>query len=353
MVSLGPLSFLTKYDLLAALVILALSFVVSKLVNLIVAELVHHFAKRTKTTLDDEILHAIKRPIFFSVLLLGLYLAVETVSFLAPYKATFDRIAAVLGIAMLFYALVRVVNGLFHWYTLDVTKRTKTEVDDKYIVIVKRVLDIVIYIIAALVILRYFGVEITPILASLGIGGLAVALALQDTLANFFAGFYTLTEKSIRVGDFIELENGLKGYVDDITWRTTRIKTLTDNFVIIPNSKLAQSVTTNYSLGRTETAISIPVGISYDSDLEAAEKVAMQVAKDVQEHQERAVKDHVPSVRFTEFGESTINFNVNLKVRKYSDQFIVRHEFIKQLKKAFEKKKLEFAFPTRIVYIRK
>lgn len=353
MINLGPLDFLTQYDLLGAIAILAGSLIVSKLFNLLVAGIVHHFAKKTKTTLDDEILHAIRRPIFFGILLLGLYLAAQSVHYLEPYSDIIDKIATVSGIVLLFYGIVRFMNGLFRWYGTEITLRTKQEAGDKYLAIVKRVIDVVVYIIAGIVLLRYFGVEITPLLASLGIGGLAVALALQDTFANFFAGFHTLTEKSIRVGDFIELESGLKGYVTDITWRTTRIKTLSDNFVIVPNSKLAQAITTNYHLGKKETSVGVQVGVSYNSDLEKVEKIAAKVAKEVQDTVKGCVTGYTPRPRFSEFSESSIRFSVALKVQEYADQFLARHEFIKRLKKEFDRNRIEATSPTRTVLLKK
>jgi small-conductance mechanosensitive channel len=353
MIDLGPLNFLTHYDLIGALVIIILSLVASKLINFFLVKVVHHFAKRTKTSLDDELVNALRRPIFLAVLLYGLYLAAQSVEFLAPYSYRIDKVAVVLGILVMFYAVVRIVNALFKWYGAEVAGRTKTDLDDKYISIFKRVLDIFLYIIAGMIILRYLGIEITPLLAGLGIGGLAVALALQDTLSNFFAGFYILTDKSIRVGDYIELENGMGGYVDDISWRTTRIKTLEDNYVIMPNSKLAQSITTNYYFGKHEMSLSIPVEVSYRSDLDKVEKLAVAVARDVQKTVEGAKKDYEPTVRFKEFGESNIKFSVVLRVNRFADKYLVRHELIKRLKKEFDAKGIEISYPARNIYIRK
>jgi small-conductance mechanosensitive channel len=353
MLDLGPLNVLTDYDLLGAIVIILASLLIAKFVNLILVVIVHHFAKKTKTTLDDELVRAVVRPIFLIILLLGLYLATESIDFLSTYSLLLDRIAVVLAVLVAFYAIVRIVNALFRWYAAEVAVKTKTELDEKYISIFKRVLDIVLYIIAGMIILKYLGIEITPLLAGLGIGGLAIALGLQDTLTNFFAGFYILTDKSIRIGDYVELENKLGGYIDDISWRTTRIRTLADNYVIIPNSKLSQSITTNYYFGKHEMALVIPVEVAYHNNLEKVEKVTVSVAKSVQKSVEGAVKSFEPFVRFSEFAASNIKFSVILKVNKFADQYVVRHEFIKKLKKEYDHLNIEISYPTRNVYIRK
>lgn len=353
MLDLGPLNFLTQYDLIGAVVILVASLVISKIFNWTLAKIVHRLAKKTKTTLDDDIVSALKRPIFLTILLVGLYLAAESVLYLAPYDAVIDRIAVVLAIIIGFYAFVRLVNVFFNWYGTEIAVKTKSEMDNKYISVFKRILDIVLYVLAGMIVLKYLGIEISPLLAGLGIGGLAVALALQDTLGNFFAGFYILSDKSIKVGDYIELESGLKGYVDDISWRTTRIRTLPDNYIVIPNSKLSQSIVTNYYFKKKEMSLVIPVGVAYSSDLEQVEKVTVRIAEGVQKTVSGAIREHKPFIRFNEFADSNINFSVILRVGTFVDQYMVKHEFIKRLKKEYDSKGIEISFPCRNVYSRK
>ena len=210
-----------------------------------------------------------------------------------------------------------------------------------------------LYLIAVIIILKHFDVEISPLIASLGIGGLAVALALQDTLANFFAGFYMMGDRTIKLGDYIEIGPELKGYVEEVTWRTTKIKTLSGNIITIPNSKLSQSTLTNYHTEKQEMSLSIPVGVSYSSDLDKVERVTMNVAKDIQKNIEGTVKDFEPLIRYKEFGESNINFSVTLRVEEYTKQYLVKHEFIKRLKKSYDKNKIEIAYPVRTIIQKK
>ncbi|MFH1510731.1 MAG: mechanosensitive ion channel family protein [Candidatus Woesearchaeota archaeon] len=353
MIDLGPLNFLTQYDLIGAVIILVASLVISKVFNWTLATFVHRLAQKTKTRLDDDIVAALKRPIFLAILLVGLYLAAESVHYLVPYSKNIDKVAVVLVIIVAFYAFVRLINVLFTWYGTEIAARTKSEMDNKYLSVFKRIFDIVLYVLAGMIVLKYLGIEISPLLAGLGIGGLAVALALQDTLGNFFAGFYILSDKSIKVGDYIELESGLKGYVDDISWRTTRIRTLPDNYIVIPNAKLSQSIVTNYYFKKKEMSLVIPVGVAYSSDLEKVEKVTISVATDIQETVTGAIKDHKPFIRCNEFGDSNISLSVILRVGTFVDQYLVKHEFIKALKKEYDKQGIEIAFPCRNVYMRK
>ena len=137
----------------------------------------------------------------------------------------------------------------------------------------------IFWVVGLIIILNFLGIPITPMITALGVGGSAMALALQDTLANFFAGIHIMMEKSIRVGDFIKLESGQEGVVEDITWRTTRVKMLPNNMVIIPNHKFSQSIVTNYSLPEKRMSLSIPVSVSYQSDPEKVEAVLEDVAK--------------------------------------------------------------------------
>jgi small-conductance mechanosensitive channel len=200
------------------------------------------------------------------------------------------------------------------------------------------------------VILGYFQVDITPLIAGVGLGALAIGLALQSTLTNFFAGVHILSDKPIRVGDFIELDKDTYGVVEDIGWRSTRIRMLTDNLLVIPNAKLADSNIINYSMPKQDFSIWVPCGVAYESDLKKVEKVTLEVAKEIQQKIPGAVKDFEPAFRFREFSDSNINFTAILRVEEPMARFVVRNEFIKALKERFDKEKIEISWPIRKIY---
>jgi small-conductance mechanosensitive channel len=211
----------------------------------------------------------------------------------------------------------------------------------------------IILVTGILLVMSGLGISITPIITALGVGGLAVALALQDTLANMFAGLHIMLERTIRVGDFIRLESGEEGYVEDITWRTTRIRMLPNNMVLIPNSKLAQSIITNYYLPIKRMSLLIRVGVSYDADPEHVEKVLLDVAKSAVGEIPGLVGEPEPFVRFIPgFGDSSLDFTLICQVKEFVDQYLVQHELRKRIFKRFKEEGIEIPFPHRTVYLR-
>jgi small-conductance mechanosensitive channel len=202
-------------------------------------------------------------------------------------------------------------------------------------------------------ILHALGVSITPLLTALGVGGLAVALALQDTLANLFAGIHILLERSIRVGDFVRLEGGQEGYVVDIGWRTTKVRMLPNNIVVIPNSKLAQSVLTNYYLPEPRMSLLIPISVSYGSDPEHVERVLIDETLKAAQEVPGLLKEPAPFVRFIPgFGESSLDFTLICQVKEFVDQYLAQHELRKRIFKRFQAEGIEIPFPHRTVYLR-
>jgi small-conductance mechanosensitive channel len=201
--------------------------------------------------------------------------------------------------------------------------------------------------IGALIFLDLIGISITPILASLGVGSLAVALALQDTLSNFFAGIYVAVDKPVQIGDFVRLESGEEGHVIEIGWRSTRLRTPQNNVVIIPNSKLMGSVITNFFLFDREIAIPVEVGVHYDSDLRKVERVARDVAREVLQAVPSGVKNFEPQVRFHTFADSSVNFTVVLRAKEMGEHRDVQHEFIMRLHERFRKEGIVIPYPIR------
>lgn len=218
--------------------------------------------------------------------------------------------------------------------------------------VIKTLYRIIVIGFISLIILDRLRITITPFLASLGIGGLVVALALQDTLANFFSGIYILFDKPIRIGDYIMLESGQEGYVQHIGWRSTRIRMLPNNILVIPNSKLVGSQITNFYLPETEMAVLVQVGVSYQSDLEKVEKVTIEVAKQVLQEVEGGVKEFEPFIRYHTFSDFSINFTVILRAKEYVYKYLITHEFMKRLHRRYQQEGIEIPFPIRTVYLK-
>lgn len=207
---------------------------------------------------------------------------------------------------------------------------------------------IAIYSLAFLVALDSIGVSITPLLASLGVGSLAVGLALQDTLGNLFSGIYLYVDRPIAIGDWIRLENGMEGQVVAIGWRSTHLQVPQENRVVIPNSKLSSSVLVNYNLPLPGTTLILSLGVAYEADLGRVEATLIEAVGRVAARLTGFFDGGgEPSVRFTKFGESGIDVNVGVKVRSFPDQAIVRHELIKEIQASFARASIEIPYPRR------
>ncbi len=217
-----------------------------------------------------------------------------------------------------------------------------------------------IYATGVLIVLQYYEISITPIITALGVGGMAVALGLQETLANIFAGLQLILSRQLRVGEYVRLNTGDEGQVMDIHWRfTTIMPAAGGSEVVIPNKTIAAAITTNFSRPQDDVAIMIPVGVSYDSDLDKVEKITLEVATDIMKNidnykpqlndENKDMNPMAPVVRFHTFGDSSIDFNVILHCSEFAHQFILKHEFIKALKKRYDEENIDIPFPIRTV----
>ncbi len=320
--------------------------VLGLLFELIILRKLKTLARRTKWEGDEVIIRAFQGWTAVLGAVVGLYIALLWLPFTTMALHIIHRALLVITIFVVTVILARMVGGFVNIYG------EKGRGVLPAATIFANLSKAVVFILGALVILNSLGISITPIVTALGVGGLAVALALQDTLANFFAGFHLLLARQIKPGDYIRLESGEEGYVADVTWRTTTIRQLSNNMVVVPNAKLASAVVVNYELPGRDMAVSVPVSVSYDSDLEKVEEVTLAVAREVMQEVPGGVADAEPLLRFQSFGESGIQLTVFLRVQEAIYQFAVRHEFIKRLHRRYKQEGIVIPFPIRTVYLK-
>jgi len=190
----------------------------------------------------------------------------------------------------------------------------------------------VVYIIGCLMLLGALGIQITPILTALGVGGLAVALALQDTLSNLFAGVHLLADKPIRVGDYVKVAETVEGHVVDIGWRSTRVRMLANVVVTIPNKRVAESIITNYDLPESRMAVPIRVSVDYGSDPDVVERALVDEAKRAIGEVPGLLAEPEPVARLNPgFGEYALDFSLICHVKSFTDQFLVQHELRRRI----------------------
>lgn len=326
-------------DYILSLLVFIFFFLTGLIVRKILFTKLVKFAERTSSKADDIIIHNLKAPLALWFAMWGFYLGIKFLTLPTPVINFVNKALASIFIISLTLTLSKILTGFINFYG------KKYEATVFLTGLTRNLAKIVIYIIGFLFLLSTLGISITPLITTLGIGGLAVALALQDTLSNLFAGFHILLAKQIRVGDYIKLDTGDEGYVVDITWRATKVRMLPNNIILIPNSKLAQSIVTNFCMPEKELLVLVDVGVHYDSDLEKVERVTLEVAEEVMREVEGGVPEFKPFMRYHTFGDFSINFTVILRAKEFIDQYRIKHEFIKRLHRRYQEEGIVIPYP--------
>jgi len=297
--------------------------------------------QRSKIALDDLLVNALEIPLILFLVAIGLKVFFDSVP-LSPKVAKYATALLLLLFILAGYIFLdkMFIEGLGRYSKKVHFIATSAGA-------LKSLIRIVIVGLVVLIILDRLNITITPFLASMGIGGLVIALALQDTLSNFFAGLHIFGTRPISVGNYVKLESGEEGYVSHIGWRNTRIRMLPNNTIIIPNSRVVNSQIINYYRPQREMAALVQVGVSYDSDLDHVERVTVEVAKEVLRDTPGGVREFEPFIRYHTFDDFSINFTVILRVKEYVDKYLVTHEFVKRLHKRYKQEGIEIPFPIR------
>ncbi|GGS31583.1 mechanosensitive ion channel family protein [Streptomyces griseoviridis] len=333
---------LTVDDLVIAGIALAAGLLGAFLLRAVLRWLAGH-ADRTRWSGDDVIVAALRTVAPWVAVSGGVAGAAAALPLRGALQHTVNQVLTVLLIFVVTVSAARVFAGLVRTVTAS---RSGVAGSATIFVNITRVLVLAI---GFLVVLQTLGISIAPLLTALGVGGLAVALALQDTLANLFAGIHILASKTVQPGDYIRLSSGEEGYVEDINWRQTTVRDLSNNLVVIPNGQLAKTNMTNFMRPEQQLTITVQVGVAYDSDLEQVERVTAEVVTEVMKEITGAVPEHEPAIRFHTFGDSRIGFTVILGVGEFSDQYRIKHEFIKRLHRRYRDEGIRIPSPARTV----
>lgn len=299
-------------------------------------------AQRTATTGDDLLLYALRDLASWALVVVGLWIGSAQLPLSRTAEVWWRRILLAALVLLATLVLARVVTGLVR----RMLARTGVASSASIFVNIARVVTLAI---GVLVLLQTVGLSITPLLTAMGVGGIAIALALQDTLANLFAGVHIIASRKVKPGDYIQLTDGHEGYVVDINWRNTTMQGLLDNMVIVPNALLASGVVINYDQPSKKLLIVVQAGVSYDSDLGQVERVTAEVAREVLSEVDGGDASFEPLVRFHTFGESSIDFSLILQLDEFGDQYVVKHELIKRLHERYGAEGIEIPFPIRTV----
>ena len=338
---------MSEHDMLQLFIYTVSGFLIGLFLHKIIMPLIARLAAKTSIKSDDLIIKTIRKWVIPWFLALGLYLGLKQLNLESRFYLWIENGLLIFYVLSATLIIARVVSGLIKIKAADSDNIIPSSS------IISNIVIVIIYCIGLLIILQSQGISITPVLTALGVGGLAVALALQPTLSNLFAGLQIISSGNFNRGNFVKLASGEDGFIEDITWRSTSIRAMSDHIIIVPNSRLADMIVTNYHLPQTELSFSVEVSVSYDSDLNHVENITKAVIKETLNETEGGIKDFEPIIVFYSFGDSRTNLKAILRVNTYAAQFEVKSNFIKKLHARYNAEGINIPNPVRTVLLKK
>ena len=338
-------------DLMFSAVILVASVLIAALFSKVIFRLLMRLSRVSSGDLDDRVVTAARGPITAYIILLGVYLALTVpLSLPSTVQDVVNRVAAFAAVINGAILINAIGSASLSWLQGYMQSTDAANTSSWALPMARRGMLIVVFTMAGMVSLDIIGINISPLIAGLGIGGLAVALALQPTLTNLFAGTYVITEGVVNQGDYIEMEGGVSGYVVDVNWRSTRLRTWTNNLVIIPNSRFAETIITNYSKPDQHVNVYLTCGVAYESDLQLVETVSRDVMNLVLREHPGAVRAYGSYFGYDTFGESNIDFWLFVQAQNRLASFEVRSELVKQLHARLNAEGITINYPVRTLH---
>lgn len=324
--------------LVAACLVIGIAVVLGWLVRLLLCPLLRA-ASRNRVRWDEGLLLVLRRHIVWWAMAGGIWLAPQLIKFGSATRIHFQHVAAALFITSASFAAARTAIVFIRVFA------ARSAVGLPLTSALETLVRLSVWAVGGLLTLSNLGISITPLVTALGVGSLALALGLQDTLSNLVAGVYTTMAQHLRVGDFVEFDGGHRGFITDIGWRTTRIRTAQNNIILVPNAKLMQTIVTNYDLPVQEQAASVEVRVDVHNALAVVEATTLDVAREVQQTVTGAVATFEPTVRFQSFSAGSVVLQVALQTKSFADRGLVVHEFLKRVHARYQQTGIELSAP--------
>ena len=337
-------------DAVLAIAVVLISVVVAAIAHFAMFPLVTRLTSHTPTELDDVLIRAVRLPINIGIVVLGVYLSLTiTLDLPTGVQGAIDIVGRASG-ALLFVILFgRVVSRGMDWAIAEQDKKQRRAVDTRLLLMLRRMLVGLVYALGVLLVIDTLGIPVSPLIAGLGLGGVAVALAIQPTLSNLFAGTYVMTEGVVSPGDYIEMEGGVAGYVLEVGWRSTRLRTWSNTLVVVPNARFAETIITNYYEPAPPVNVYLTCGVSYDSDLTRVEAVSMDVMNRILATSPHGVQEYGAYFGFDNFGESNVDFWLFVQARDRLASFELRSELVRELHRRFDEEGIVINYPVRSI----
>ncbi len=342
---LSKVPFIGDNKALQALLLLVSFIILAKIFLWFSKKFIRRLIRKTKTDLDDKLIDISEKPIAGVLVLIGIKLALVPLNITGSYKIVIAHFINSLIIIAIFYSFSLIANALIDVWGKNFAKKTKTKVDNELLPLVHKTVKVILFILGILFILKEWDINITPILASLGIAGLAVGLALQPTLSNIFAGIALILDRTFKKGDIIEIE-GITGIIEDIGLRTTKIKTFDNDIVTVPNNSLATSKIINHLLPDLKARFNVKVSVAYGTKVEKVKEIIMNQIK----NNKRILKDPNPAILFSEMGDFALKLDVYAWVDDFAIKGVVKDELTTAIYNALNKNKIEIPYPAYSVY---
>ncbi len=336
-------------EIIVSIMIFAIFIILGWIVYRIFERYFTKWAKKTKTNLDDEILANIKKPIYFFVILVGAYYGLEFLSILEPYSTEVAFTFSIVEILLIAFIITRVVNVVITWYG---EKRAKKQMSEHILFVLKKIINAVVYLFAFLVILAVLKIDLSGIVVGLGVGGIAIAFALQNVLSDVFSAFSIYFDKPFEIGDYIVVGDH-SGTVKKIGMKSTRVQLLQGEELVLSNSVLTSTSVRNFKKMR-KRRISFSFGVTYATPTNKLKKIP-DIIRDIIDGDKLEYVDKLDRVHFTEFGDFSLNFNIvyYLKTKDYAKYMDTKQEINFAIREAFEKEGIEMAFPTQTIFLNK
>ncbi|MBU4070209.1 MAG: mechanosensitive ion channel family protein [Nanoarchaeota archaeon] len=332
-----------------AFVIFIAVFLGTRIVLFILEKISLKITKKTKTELDDKLVKKCSMPLTIIAFLVSLKITINEILFQEHVEMILSNAIFSLLIIVLAYVVYVVVNIVIINFMKKIASKTKSQVDDSIISLFHSVLNIALIVISLLYILSIWGVQITPLLAGLGIAGLAIALALQPVLSNVFAGVSMVLDHSVRIEDLVYLDQQTKGKVEKIGLRSTRIRTFDNEMLIVPNIKLSESIIQNVALPEPKSRVVIQFSVCYGSNINKVKKILLKEIKKIK----LISKEPEPLIRFLEMADSSLNFKVYFFVDSFENRFTAIDEANTVIYDALNKNNIGIPFPQIDVHVKK
>ena len=332
-----------------AITILLIFFIISKLVLILFQKVFVRVSKKTKNKLDDLLVDQTNRPISLLLFFFGIKVAVDYLNFQNPLAYVISKgVVTLIYVGIIYLALV-IVRVLVDFGLASFAKKTKSSMDDALLPLLSKTANVIVIVLGIIFIFGEWGVDVTALVAGVGVAGLAIGFAVKDSLANIFGGISLITDKAFQVGQRVALADGTVGIISDIGIRSTKLKTFDNELVIIPNGKLANETIKNFHRPDDKMRGVIPFGVEYGSKPEKVKKIILAELKKIK----KIMKDPEPSVVFTEMADSSLNFKAIFWVKDIGDLYSTKEEVNDKMYSALNKNKIGIPFPTQTLYVKK